>query len=75
MPVARPRWTPQSEDQRRAIAAVERAAKRADEADEKMWEEVRTAHKLGVPPAHLAEKAGRARSTVYRHLDTDETPS
>lgn len=68
MRVARPRWTPQTEAQRRAIAAVEKAAKQADEADEKLWEAVRAAHKLDVPPAHLAEKSKRARSTVYRHL-------
>ncbi|MEU4776876.1 hypothetical protein [Micromonospora sp. NPDC023633] len=66
--MARPRWTPQTDEQRRAITAVERAAKRADEADELLWEAVRAAHKVDVPPAHLAEKAGRARSTVYRHL-------
>lgn len=72
MRVARPRWSPQTEAQRRAITAVERAAKRADEADDVLWEAVRAAHRLDVPPAHLAERAKRARSTVYRHLDTEK---
>lgn len=72
MRVARPKWTPETEAQRRAMADVERATKHADEADEKLWEKVRAAHKLGVKPAYLAERTGRARSTVYRHLDSDD---
>ena len=72
MRVARPEWTPQTEEQRRAAAAIDRSARRADEADEKLWEDVRAGHKLGMPPAYLAKKAKRARSTVYRHLDTGE---
>ena len=71
MPVARPEWTPQTDAQQRAMADVERATKHADEADEKLWEKVRAAHKLGVKPAYLAKKTGRARSTVYRHLDPE----
>lgn len=72
MAVARPKWTPQTEEQRRAIAAVVRAAKRADEADGILWSAVAEAHKLGVPPAHLAEKSGRGRNTVYRHLPAQD---
>ena len=72
MRVARPEWTPETEAQRRAMADVERATKNADEADEKLWEMVRAAHRLGVKPAYLAKKTRRARSTVYRHLDPDD---
>lgn len=68
MRVARPKWTPQTDDQRRAIAAVVRAAKAADAADGKLWDAVAAAHALGVPPAHIAEKSGRGRNTIYRHL-------
>ncbi|AXH89384.1 hypothetical protein DVH21_05225 [Micromonospora aurantiaca] len=56
------------------MADVERATKQADEADEKLWEKVRAAHKLGVKPAYLAERTGRARSTVYRHLEPGDQP-
>jgi hypothetical protein len=66
--VARPRWTPQTDDQRRAIAKAERAADRADNADADMWAAVTAARDLGVPPVYLAKKIRRGRATLYRHV-------
>lgn len=67
MEVGRPKWTPQTDDQHRAIAAAKRAAKRADEADDLMWQSVQDALDLGVPAAFLADTVGRSRATLYRH--------
>jgi AcrR family transcriptional regulator len=74
MRVPRPRWVPQTAEQRRAIAAVVRAAKTADEAEGKLRDLVAAAHRLKVPVAHLAEAANRTRATIYRHLPSAEEP-
>ena len=67
MDVGRPKWTPETEDQRRAIAAAKLAATRADKADEVMWRAVQVALDLNVPAAFMAETVGRGRATLYRH--------
>lgn len=66
--VARGKWTPQTDEQRRAIAAAKRAAARADNADNELWAAVEAARDVGVPPAFLAKEIGRGRSTLYRHV-------
>lgn len=72
MRMPRPRWTPDTDAQRRAIAAVEAAAKVADEAEGKLGEALAAARALDVPIAHLAEAAGRSRPTIYRHLSPEQ---
>lgn len=66
--MVRPKWRPQTDEQRRVIATAERAAKRADEAEAKLWEAVAPALELGVPAAYLAERVGRSRTTLYRRV-------
>lgn len=66
--MARPKWRPRTDEQRRAIAAAERAGKRADEAEAKLWDAVAPALELGVPAAYLAERVGRSRTTLYRRV-------
>lgn len=68
-PVPRPKWTPKTDAQRRAIAAVQRAKKTADEAEGKMWEAVADAMDTDVPASYLADTVERSRATLYRHVD------
>jgi DNA-binding transcriptional ArsR family regulator len=72
MRMARPKWTPDTDEQRRAIAAVAAAAEVADEADGKLGAAIAKARALDVPVSHLAEAAGRSRPTIYRHLSPTE---
>jgi hypothetical protein len=66
--VARPKWTPRTDEQRRAIAAALRALKVADEAEGKMWAAVAAAIDTGVPANFMADTVGRSRATLYRHV-------
>jgi hypothetical protein len=68
--MARPKWTPRTGEQRRAIAAARRAAKRADEAEDLLWQAVGTALDLDVPAAFMADAVNRGRATLYRRLGT-----
>lgn len=75
MRVARPKWVPQTDGQRRAIATVGKAVKRresaetaARRAESEVWDAVTGAHGEGVPVADLAKMVGVTRDTVYRHL-------
>lgn len=68
--VARPKWAPKTEAQKRAIASVLRAKGRADEAEGKMWDAVAEAITEGVPANFMADTVGRSRATLYRHLPT-----
>jgi DNA-binding phage protein len=70
MRMPRPRWSPETDEQRRAIAAVTAAAKVADEADGHLQAAIAAAKALDVPVAALAEAAGRTRPTIYRHLSS-----
>jgi hypothetical protein len=66
--MARPKWTPQTTQQRQAIAAARRAARRADEAEDVLWSAVSAALELDVPARFMATAVGRSRSTLYRRL-------
>lgn len=66
--MARPKWTPQTEEQRRALAALRRAVKSADTADARMWEAARAANEVGVPVTFIATETGRERTTVHRNM-------
>jgi len=71
--VGRPKWTPETDEQRRAIAAAKRAEQRATAAmrdvERPMWDAVQTALDLGVPAAFMAETVNRGRATLYLHTD------
>lgn len=67
--VPRPKWTPKTDEQRSAIAAVLGAKKTADEAEGKMWQAVAAAINTGVPAAYMADAVERSRATLYRHVD------
>lgn len=71
--VPRPKWTPKTNEQRRAIAAVLRAKKTSDEAEGKMWEAVAEAIDAGIPASFMAETVERSRATLYRHVDRPGT--
>jgi len=71
--MARPKWTPTTDEQRRAIAAARRAGKRADEAEDLLWAAVKAALDTGVPAAHLADAVNRGRATLYRRLGGSES--
>lgn len=73
MRVVRPKWTPQTAEQRRAIAAVVRATKRADEAEGLMWDAVAGAMDHDVPASYMADVVGRSRATLYRHVPRPAT--
>lgn len=66
--VARPKWTPQTAEQRHAIAAAKRAAKRADDAEGLVWTAVAEALELDVPASYIADAVGRGRATLYRRI-------
>lgn len=68
MHVARPKWVPETDEQRRTAAAVTRAVKRRSGAEEDLWRAVTEAHAAGVPVADLAKAVGVTRDTIYRHL-------
>lgn len=68
MRMPRPRWAPENDEQRRAIAAAKRAARRADESEDLLWKAVAPALDLGVPASYMAEQVGRSRTTLYRRV-------
>ncbi len=79
MRMPRPKWEPQTEEQRRAIADIEAAVKEFDEAERrarelvkearhKVWEAARAARELRVPARFIAGKTSRGRTTVHRHV-------
>ncbi len=71
--MARPKWTPQTEEQRRALAALRRAIKSAETADGRMWKAARAANDVGVPVTFIAEETGRERTTVHRNMPPSAT--
>lgn len=74
MCVARPKWVPETDEQRAAIAKAEAAAKTADDAEGAMWGTVRDARALDIPASFLAKLVGRGRSTLYRHTGGEPKP-
>lgn len=68
MHVARPKWVPRSDEQREAIAAVVEAVAAVSAATATLKSAVEAADALEVPRSHLAEAAGKSRSTFYREL-------
>jgi DNA invertase Pin-like site-specific DNA recombinase len=84
--VARPSWQG-NKQQKRLLAAVNRAIDHAAEVarreDEKVWEAARLAREAGIPDMQIVRHTGLNRSTLQRRLGprpdedpgTDETPS
>lgn len=67
MRVVRPKWVPETDEQRAAIAKAKATAKTADDAERVMWDAVQVARNLGVPASFLADAVDRGRATLYRH--------
>lgn len=67
--VPRHKWTPTTDEQRRAIAAARRAVAKAVRADNEAWAKVKAARDLGVPARYLAQEISKGKTTVYRHTD------
>jgi hypothetical protein len=73
--VSRPPWTPKTDEQRqaiaalrRAVAAANRARKKADEADEEVWRLAQAARAVKVSATFIANEIGPNRATLYRHV-------
>lgn len=62
------KWIPTTAEQKAAIAAIRRVARRAAKIDEELWQTVQAARDVGVPANHAAREAKRGRSTLYRHI-------
>lgn len=71
--VPRHKWTPATDEQRRAIAAARRAVAKAAKADHEAWAKVKAARDLGVPARYLAQEINKGKTTVYRHTDSEAT--
>lgn len=69
--VPRHKWTPATDEQRRAIAAARRAVAKAARADDEAWAKVKAARDLGVPARYLAQEISKGKTTVYRHTDSE----
>ncbi|MFF0822500.1 hypothetical protein ACFYUR_19225 [Micromonospora haikouensis] len=67
----RPRWTPPNDDVAARIAEVVKRHKQWHQAEQEykaLLAEIADPAKDDVPIAHLAERLGVERKTVYRHL-------
>ena len=82
MRVPRPRWSPQTDEQRQAVADVEQAVAEAteikakaqsmnSEADGIVRAAVAAARKVGVPITLLSEKTRQSRVTIHKHLPAE----
>ncbi len=78
MRMARPKFTPKTDGQRRAIAALKIEVKNRDEADTRVWEAARAARAEGVTARYIGEITGRTERTVHRHVpapDGEDVPA
>ncbi len=73
--VARPPWTPRTDEQheaiaalRKAVAAANRARKKAEELDEVVWTRAQEARAVKVSATFIANEIGPNRATLYRHV-------
>ncbi|GLY21713.1 hypothetical protein [Micromonospora sp. NBRC 101691] len=63
--VIRPK-TQHTEEQRALLAAAVKAAREADEAEERAWQAINEARKAGVLDTVLCDQTGRSRATLNR---------
>lgn len=71
--VPRGAWNP-DEEQKRLLAALKRAYKKADETQAEARRLLNECHhQAGIPVARLAEELELERKTVYRHLGRSMT--
>lgn len=70
--MARPKWTPKNDAQRKAIADTKQAAENVKEAERALWKTVGKARDEGVPATHLADTIGVSNATFYRHVGQDD---
>lgn len=70
--MARPKWTPKTDEQRNAIDATKQAAERVKDAERDLRTVVSDARGKGVPANHLADTLGISSATFYRNLAENE---
>ncbi|WP_328339572.1 hypothetical protein [Micromonospora sp. NBC_00421] len=63
--VIRPK-TQHTDEQRALLAAAVKAARTADEAEERAWQAIKAARDAGVLDTVLCEQTGRSRATLNR---------
>jgi hypothetical protein len=66
--VIRPTWSPETDEQRRALAKAIKLAQQAAKADAAMWEAIVEARNLGVPDTLLCDETGQSRATLNRRF-------
>jgi hypothetical protein len=64
--VIRPTWSPETDEQRKALARAVRLAQQFEKAEAAMWEAIVEARKLGVPDVPLMDATGQSRATLNR---------
>lgn len=71
--VAKPKWTPPNTEIAARIDAAVDAHRRSQEADAEYRRIIAELADADVPIAHIAERIGVQRKTVYRHLGRSMT--
>lgn len=66
--VIRPTWKPETDEHRRLVVKVVRAARKVRAAEAELWEAFAEARAAGVAVNYAAEQAEVPRATVYRHI-------
>ncbi len=68
-------WEPKTDEQRKAVAALDRAVaaakrsrKKADADDAVVWERAAAARAVGVAATFITSRIGPNRATLYRHV-------
>jgi hypothetical protein len=64
----RPTWSPETDEQRRALAAAVKAAQQFAKAEAAMWAAIVEARNLGVPDTLLCDETGQSRATLNRRF-------
>jgi hypothetical protein len=69
----RPAWSPETDEQRRALAKAIKRAQLAAKADAAMWEAIVEARNVGVPDTLLCDETGQSRATLNRKFGARST--
>jgi hypothetical protein len=64
--VIRPTWSPENDDQRKALAKAVRLAEAYEKAESAMWAAIVEARNLGVPDVPLTDATRQSRATLNR---------
>ena len=64
--VIRPTWSPENDEQRKALAKAVRLAQQFEKIEAAMWEAIVEARNLGVPDVPLTDATKQSRATLNR---------